>query len=572
MKAKARTVQLGAALVEQGYLSAERLNQALAEQKRTGRMLGRVLIENNFVSEEQVAQVIASQLGLPYIDLRRYELSADTAAALNELQARRFRAIVLQQRDDACLVGMTDPANLRAQDELAAVLGQPIDIAVITNTQFNETVDRLYRRTEQIGEFAKAVERDLDLEREGDVVDLNQSTLGITDVEAPVVKLLNTIFEEAAKMRASDIHIEPQENKLQVRFRIDGVLHPELDADIRISAALIVRLKLMAGLDISEKRMPQDGRIALRTGSSRIDVRVSTMPVQFGESVVMRLLVQGGELRSLAGSGMPPVVLARFMKAIKAAHGIVLVTGPTGSGKSTTLYGALQTLNQPGVKILTCEDPVEYRIPGINQVQVNEKIDLSFARVLRSFLRQDPDILLVGEIRDQETAQIAMRAAMTGHLVLSTLHTNDAVSTPGRLLDMGVPGFQIASTLLGVVSQRLLRLVCNYCAEPSEPTVGELAWLRHQLGGELPPANFRAGKGCPRCNGLGFSGRQGIFEMLEMNRELADIIHGGNSRLFEQRGRELMGQATLVRNAIDLALAGRTTVAEAMSIASSVEP
>jgi MSHA biogenesis protein MshE len=327
----------------------------------------------------------------------------------------------------------------------------------------------------------------------------------------------------------------------------------------------------MAGLDIAEKRLPQDGRIAVKSGARRLDVRMSTMPSQHGESVVMRILMREGELIDLEKTGMSAPVLAAFARVLKAPHGIVLVTGPTGSGKTTTLYGALQRLNDPGVKILTCEDPVEYRIPGLVQVQVNEKIELGFARVLRSFLRQDPDILLVGEIRDQETAEIAVRAAMTGHLVLSTLHTNDAISTPGRLLDMGVPGYMIASTVLAVLSQRLLRLSCRYCIEPYAPRPDELEWVKHHVGGEIAQAKFQRGKGCTRCNSVGYTGRTGVFEMIEMTAPLAAAIHGSDPREFERVAREQLGRNTVARRALELVLAGETTIAEAMQVVTSAE-
>jgi MSHA biogenesis protein MshE len=564
-----KPVQLGSTLVNQGYLTLDRLNEALAEQKRTGRMLGRVLIENNYVTEEQMAKTLAAQQGIPYIDLRRYDVVPEVVRIITEVQARRFHAIVLENRGSTYLVGLTDPTNLRAQDELSSLLGRPLDIAAISIDQFNQTADRIYRKTSQIGEYAKEVERDV--ERDSGVVDINQMSTSIDDIDAPVVKLLQTIFDEAAQMRASDIHIEPQEKKLVVRFRIDGTMHHQVDADQKISSALLVRLKLLAGLDIAEKRLPQDGRIAVKVGSSRIDIRMSTMPTQYGESVVMRLLIQAQGLLDLEKTGMSPELLHKFNSAIKAPHGIILVTGPTGSGKSTTLYGALERLNQPSVKILTCEDPVEYRIAGINQVQVNEKIDLTFARVLRSFLRQDPDILLVGEIRDQETAQIAARAAMTGHLVLSTLHTNDAASAPGRLVDMGVPGYMIASTLLGVVSQRLLRVICSYCSEPYQPGHEELEWVKHFLGDNLTQADFRHGKGCSRCNGVGFIGRTGVFEMVEMTAPLAAAIHKGDLVHFERMAREQMGINSLNHRALDLVVKGQTTVAEAMTVVTSVE-
>ena len=561
--------QLGSALIEQGYLTPEKLSEALVEQKRTGRMLGRVLVDNNYITEEQMARTIAAQLEVPFIDLRRYDVVPEIVRVLTESQARRFHAIVLENRGDSYLVGLVDPSNLRAQDDLSTLVGRPIYISVITNEQFNKTVDRIYRKTDQLDEYAKEVERDV--ERESGIVDFNQMSVSISDADAPVIKLLQTMFEEAVQMRASDIHIEPEENKLVVRFRIDGALHPQFEADPKISAALIVRLKLLAGLDIAEKRLPMDGRISVKIGTNRIDIRMSTIPAQFGESVVMRLLIQNQGMLELEKSGMPPDLLGKFNNIIKSPHGIVLVTGPTGCGKTTTLYGALQKLNRRNVKILTCEDPVEYRIAGITQVQVNEKIELTFARMLRAFLRQDPDILLVGEIRDMETAQIAARAAMTGHLVLSTLHTNDAVSAPSRLLDMGVPGYMIASTLLGVLSQRLLRVICTYCSEPYSPNHEELEWVKHFQGKGQPQANFRQGKGCSRCNGIGFSGRTGVFEMLEMTPQLSAAIHKGDSAYFESVVREHMGGDSLERHALNLAVNGQTTIAEAMTVVSSVE-
>lgn len=561
--------KIGSALIKQGYLTQERLNEALSEQKRTGRMLGRVLIENNYVTEEQMARTIAAQQGIPFIDLRRYDVVPDIVRMLSEIQARRFQAVLLEDRGDTYLVGLVDPSNLRDQDELSRLVGRPLDISVITKDQANKTIERIYRHTEQLDEYAREVKRDI--ERESRIIDLTQLHLATDDMDAPVIRLLQTIFEEAVQVRASDIHIEPEQNLLMVRFRIDGVLHPQVEADPKIAAALMVRLKLLAGLDIAEKRLPQDGSLSIKTETKQIDVRMSTIPALFGESVVMRLLIQSQGLLELEQSGMPPEMLGKFNRIIKAPHGILLVTGPTGCGKTTTLYGALRKLNQRNVKILTCEDPVEYRISGISQVQVNEKIDVTFARMLRAFLRQDPDIILVGEVRDPETAQIATRAAMTGHLVLSTLHTNDALSAPSRLRDMGVPGYLIASTLLGVLSQRLLRTICSYCSAPYRPSPEELEWVRHYLGDDLTQADFRIGKGCTRCNGIGYSGRVGVFELLEMTAPLCAAIHKGDVAQFERASREQLGKDCLEHHALELVVSGQTTIAEAMTVVTSVE-
>ncbi|MDZ5457019.1 GspE/PulE family protein [Azohydromonas lata] len=566
MQATTKPLTLGTVLIEQGLLRPDQLAQALAEQRNSGQLLGKVLVALDMASEEQVGQAIARQLGLPFVDLRRFDVLPDVVRQLSEQHARRFGAVVLEQRgDDACLVGVVDPTDLRAQDALAQLLRRHVELAVITHEQLLATIDRIYRKTEQIGAFAREVEREID--DQDRVIDLTSMGGTLSDDEAPIVKLLQTIFDDAARVNASDIHFEPQEHALLVRFRIDGVLHVQVQADPRITPALIVRLKLMAQLDIAERRLPQDGRITVKSADSRFDIRMSTMPTQYGESVVLRLLRQGGTRRRIEDL-MPPWAAERMNRAIRAPHGIVLVTGPTGSGKTTTLYAALETLNDPGVKILTAEDPVEYRMAGINQVQINDKIELTFARVLRSLLRQDPDVLLVGEIRDNETADIAVRAAMTGHMVLSTLHTNDAPGTPARLLDMGVPGYMIASTLRAVVAQRLLRVSCAYCAEPYEPTPNERAWVAHHASAhELSLASFRKGRGCSRCNGLGFNGRRGVHEVLEISLPLTEALQRADVQSVERLAREQIAGRTLAHGAVAMALEGRTTVAEAMTIA-----
>jgi len=565
MLALPKHLTLGTVLTEQGLLRPEHLQRALAEQRRTGKLLGKLLVEMDFASEEQIAQAIARQLELPFIDLRSYDVHPDVVLQLGEQQVRRYGALLLEERGDSWLVGVVDPTDVRAQDALAQHLKRHVELAVITNEQLTTTVDRIYRKTEQIGMFAREVEKEIG--DQDNVIDLGSMGKSISDDEAPIVKLLQTIFDDAGRVSASDIHFEPQEHALVVRFRIDGVLHLQVEADARISSALVVRLKLMAQLDIAERRLPQDGRFSIKSGDSRFDIRMSTMPTQYGESIVLRLLRQGGGRKSLRDL-MPEWAWTVVERAIHAPHGIVLVTGPTGSGKTTTLYAALQALNQPSVKILTAEDPVEYRLAGINQVQINDKIELTFARVLRSLLRQDPDVLLVGEIRDNETADIAVRAAMTGHTVLSTLHTNDAPGTPVRLLDMGVPGYMIASTLRAVIAQRLLRVSCTYCAEPYVPLEAELAWLSHHASAEeMSLGRFRRGRGCSRCNGMGFAGRQGVYEMIEISKPLIEALLRGDAQLIDRLAREEMGPRTLAHEAVALVLQGRTTAAEAMTIA-----
>ena len=441
-------VRLGDLLIQQGLLTDEQLKIALDEQKRTGRKLGRVFVESGYVTEEGISQALARQLRIPFVDLKNFTPKPDLIKLLPEAPARRFRAMVLAQLPDGRLqIGLADPTDLQAYDEITRLVKREIDLAVVTESQLLAMVDRVYHRGEQITGLAKELTAELgDMPIEfGELLGLNPGA-----EDAPVVKLLQTVFEEAMRLRASDIHFEPQEKSLRIRFRIDGVLHIQTEADAKASSAVALRLKLMSGLDISEKRLPQDGRFNIKVRSNPVDVRISTLPTQYGESVVMRLLAQNTGLLELDKIGMPPRVLERLRHAlkrpsgmvlgfapneaqrwealVKQAHGIILVTGPTGSGKTTTLYAALNELNSPEKKVITVEDPVEYRLGGLNQVQVHEKIDLSFSRVLRTVLRQDPDIVLIGEMRDQETAEIGMRAAMTGHLVLSTLHTNDAPS------------------------------------------------------------------------------------------------------------------------------------------------
>jgi len=561
-------IRLGEILVQQKLISQEQLDAALDQQKRSGRRLGRVFIENGYVTEEQISEALAKQLNIPHINLKYYNVNPETVGFLPETQARRFRAIALEQRgSNGLLVGMADPSDLFAYDELSRLVKKDIHLAVVNEELLLQTIDRLYRRTEEITGLARELEQEL-----GDV-SIDFGALGITvgQEDAPVVKLLQSVFDDATQVRASDIHIEPQENKLQIRFRIDGVLHLQTEADSKIAPALALRLKLMSELDISEKRLPQDGRFAVKVKQQQIDVRISTMPNLYGESVVMRLLNQSSGALSLDRLGMPPAMLERFRSIIHRPNGLVLVTGPTGSGKTTTLYAALTELNTMESKVITVEDPVEYRLPGINQVQVNEKIDLSFARVLRATLRQDPDILLVGEMRDQETAQIGMRAAMTGHMVLSTLHTNDAISTPVRLLDMGVPRFMVATSLQVVLAQRLMRVICESCIEPYTLLPHEHEWLKLEYGDQPDQHDYKHGRGCSRCNGTGYLGRLGVYEMLDMNQTLVEAIGHQDPAYFLKIAREQMAGETLRSQAALLVRSGKTTVAEAMRISNQLD-
>ncbi len=556
-------IRLGDLLLQQKLISQEQLRGALEDQSRSGRKLGRVLIESGYLSEDQIGEALARQLGVPFINLKYYNFNSAVTRKLPEAQARRFRALLLEEQDDAVLVAMVDPTDLFAFDEIARLTRKEVNIAIVSETLLLQTIDRIYRRTEQISSLAKELGEDL-----GDVVDLGNLSLGAED--APVVKLLQTMFEDAVSARASDIHIEPHEKALHIRFRIDGLLQPQTQTEARISGALVQRLKLMSGLDISERRLPQDGRFNVKVRNQQVDVRISTMPTQYGETVVMRLLHRGGGLHQLSDLGMSGEMLQRFSHAMHRYTGMVLVTGPTGSGKTTTLYAGLNELNTPDCKIITVEDPVEYRLDGVNQVQVNEKIELTFGRVLRSALRQDPDVILIGEMRDLETAEIGLRAAITGHMVLSTLHTRDAASAPLRLIDMGVPRYMVAYSLQAVVAQRLLRVNCESCSKPHQLEPQEREWLR-SVGADASTGRILAGAGCQHCNGSGFSGRVGVYEMLEMDSELAGLANSDDPGRFMAAAEKRMAGRMLRDSAAQLALAGKSTVAEAMRVTAQVE-
>lgn len=560
-------IRIGDLLVEHKIISEAQLMAALADQKKTGHKLGRALIENGYVDEYKFLDFLARQLQIPYIDLKLYKYDSQIIQLLPETLARRYRALVLDDKDGNLLIGMADPTDIFAYDELARTLKKPLNLAVIRETDLLQTIDRVYRRTEEITSIAEELGDELS-ENDFDLAEMAQSS-DITD--APVVRLLQSLFDDAIQVGASDIHIEPDETVLRIRQRIDGVLQEQVMKEKRIAAALVSRLKLMAGLDISEKRLPQDGRFNIRVKDKSIDVRVSTMPVQYGESVVMRLLDQSGGALQLEQLGMPADILLRYRKLIHRPHGMVLVTGPTGSGKTTTLYSSLTELNNPETKIIAVEDPVEYRLPRINQVQVNTKIGLTFAKVLRAALRQDPDIVLIGEMRDQETAEIGLRASMTGHFVLSTLHTNDAISTANRLIDMGAEGYLVASALQAVLAQRLVRRICDSCINTHELDPNQHAWLK-SLDADIPAdTEFKRGRGCPQCNNTGYHGRVGIYELLEIDEPLADALRRNDASDFAKAAKLQDGYHTLGESALDYARQGITSLEEVMRITGQIE-
>jgi len=562
-----KKVRLGDLLVQQKLISSEQLNQALAEQKKSGHKLGRVLIENGYVDEEQMLKVLSEQLKIPYVDLVHFKFDPEAVRMLPEIQARRFRAIVLENKPERMLVGMSDPTNIFAYDEISRLLKKPIDLAVVREKDLLKTLDSVYRRTEEISGFAEELSDEL---AEGDI-DLATLVSDADVADAPVVKMLSSLFEDAVQIGASDIHIEPDENILRIRQRVDGVLQEHTMDEVRIAPALVLRLKLMAGLDISEKRLPQDGRFSVRVKDHNIDVRLSTMPIQHGESVVMRLLDQSSGVLSLDQLGMPDSIRRRYEMMATRPHGMILVTGPTGSGKTTSLYATLKLLNKSDNKIITVEDPVEYRLPRINQVQVNSGIGLTFARVLRSVLRHDPDIVLVGEIRDEETAEIALRAAMTGHLVLSTLHTNDSISTINRLMDMGIKSYLLASALHGIMAQRLVRRVCESCAQPHKLNAQARAWLQAYGDEAAQQAEYLKGAGCAHCNHTGYSGRIGVYELLDVDKQLTEVLGHGDSIGFANAARKASHYRPLHTVALDYAQQGITSMDEVLKIAADVE-
>ena len=567
MEQPKKRIRIGDLLVEHKLISEGQLNAALADQKTSGRKLGQVLIENGYISEEKFLDFLSRQLDVPFIDLKQYKYQKEVVRLLPETLARRYRAIVLADRKTGLLVGMADPSDIFAYDDIHKILKRPMSLALIREQDLLTSLDVVYRREDEISSLVEELDEELS-ETDIDLEQLAQSD----DVEnAPVVRLLQTIFEDAVQVKASDIHIEPDEKVLRIRMRIDGVHNEQVMNEKRIVAALVSRLKLMSGLNISEKRLPQDGRFHIKIKQHSIDVRLSTMPTQHGESVVMRLLDQNEGILNLDEIGMNEEVLSRFREVIHRPHGLVLLTGPTGSGKTTTLYAALNELNSSEKKIITAEDPVEYRLERISQVQVNAKINLTFASVLRTALRQDPDIILIGEMRDTETADIAVRSAMTGHMVLSTLHTNDAISSVYRLQDMGVEGYLIATSLQAIVAQRLVRKICDNCKVEHELDEHETSWLQGAVGASLANKRFYQGQGCHFCNNTGYKGRKGVHEILEITEGLADTFRQDDTKLFVQKARTAPGYKPLVKSALELAEEGVTTVEEVLKLAGTIE-
>ncbi|MEC7546378.1 MAG: MSHA biogenesis protein MshE [Thalassolituus sp.] len=561
-----RKVRVGDLLLEKQLIDQKQLQMALVEQKRTGKKLGKAITDLGFVSEVKLLSILSDYFGYPFIDLSRFRLDTALIQQLPETQARRYRCLLLSEEQTGIMVGMADPTDLMVIDDLQRILKRPVLPAFVQEDDLLSILDNVYRRQEQMASIAGELAGEL----QSSDFDINAIVSASDTSEAPVVRLLQSLFEDAVQVKASDVHIEPEENQLRIRLRVDGELQEQVMKEKRVASALVSRLKIMSGLDISEKRLPQDGRFNIRVRNKNIDVRLSTMPVQFGESVVMRLLDQSGGILSMSALGMREQIRKRFEYLIARPHGLILVTGPTGSGKTTTLYAALTQLNQAEKKIITAEDPIEYRLPRINQVQVNTKVGLEFSTVLRAALRQDPDIVLIGEMRDHETAEIGLRAAMTGHMVLSTLHTNDAQSAAARLMDMGVDSYLVASSLRAVLAQRLIKKLCPHCTQNYEPDEQEKAWLETMEPGSASRQYLR-GRGCHHCNNTGYQGRVGIYELLELDSNMIGALRKGDSQGFAEAAAKSQYFRPLAMSALDYAAEGLTSLDEVFRVSATLD-
>jgi general secretion pathway protein E len=554
--------RLGELLIERGKLDAGSLERALRLQQDSGERLGSLLVTLGLVAPRDVADALAVQLNLPLLDGAGYPELPILEERVSARFLRDARALPVREDADELVLAMADPTDTYAIEAFAMVTGRKVRPMVAVPGDLDAALERLY------GSGKSAVGQIVgdDVEMRGDEIAFDADVQQLKDLasEAPVIRLVSLLITNALEARASDIHIEPFENRLVVRYRIDGVLHEVETPPRRLSAAVISRVKILANLDIAERRLPQDGRIRLRVQGKEIDLRVSTVPTMHGESVVMRILDKGGVALDFAKLGFFDDTLQLFLKALKQPNGVLLVTGPTGSGKTTTLYTALDELNKPDVKILTVEDPVEYQMPGINQIQVKPQIDLTFANALRSIVRQDPDVIMIGEIRDLETAQIAVQSALTGHLVLSTVHTNDAPSTMNRLLDMGVEDYLLTSTVVGIEAQRLVRTLCTHCKESytALPELVEHTGLARFAG--PGPVTLWHARGCSHCANTGYTGRVSIIEMMPMTDTIRSLVmrHATAAELKAEAVRE--GMLTMYEDGLRKAVAGITTVEEVL--------
>jgi type IV pilus assembly protein PilB len=550
---KRKAKQLGQILIEQGLITPAQLEQALEEHRKTPKSLGRVLIDLQLIKEADLVRALAEQVGLEFVDLADYHIDPSSTMLLPDALARRYRAIPIGERDGKLLVAMSDPANVYALDDIRTITNRDVQPVVATAADVEQAIQKFAGMDGQVEALASQASEQLETDEE---------QLESALEEAPIVKLVQAIMTQAVGDRASDVHIEPTERDVRVRFRVDGVLHDVMHSPKNIQGGLISRLKVMADLNIAEKRVPQDGRISMRVGGRTLDLRVATLPTVYGEKIVIRVLDKSQALLRLEDLGFSDDSYKRFSASFSKPYGAILVTGPTGSGKSTTMYATLNILNEEDRNIITVEDPVEYRLDGVNQMQVNPKAGLTFASALRSILRADPDIVLIGEIRDKETATIAIEAALTGHLVLSSLHTNDAASAISRLVEMEVETFLVASAIDCVVAQRLFRVLCERCKEAYKPEHSELMaagypeWLIPEIETLYRPT------GCSACSNTGYRGRAGLYEVMPMTEEIQRLTVDRASADELRKVAIEQGMMTLRDDGLEKARMGRTSIGE----------
>jgi type IV pilus assembly protein PilB len=547
--------RMTARLLEQGLIDEAQLAKAKEIQKKDGGTLGQALVRSGMLDESSYVENLGQVHNLPVVDLDSYDVALECIDLIPGEVATKFQVLPISRRGRILTVAMANPANIFAIDDIKFITGLDVQPVVAGEVAIKKSIDKFYATTDSLASIMEGLEDDIELVEEQD----DDDVLGQEGQNAPVVKLVNTLLAEAVKVGASDIHIEPYEKSMRVRYRIDGVLAEVMEPPIKLKNAIISRLKIMSELDIAERRIPQDGRIKLKIGAKKVDLRVSTLPCIYGEKVVMRILDKGNLNLDLADFNMEEKAIEDVYKAIAAPFGMVLVTGPTGSGKTTTLYSCLSKLNDPKTNIMTAEDPVEYNLDGINQVQVRDSVGLTFASALKAFLRQDPNIVMVGEIRDLETGGIATKAALTGHLVLSTLHTNDAPSTINRMIDMGIEPFLVASSTVLIMAQRLVRRICKNCKEEMPLSDEALADL-----GLEPGTPVYHGKGCDKCTGTGYSGRQGLYEVMPISPGIRELIldRASTTEIRHQAVEE--GMLTLRSDGLIKVRKGITTIEEVL--------
>ncbi len=565
------SARLGELLVKEKLISQDQLKQALEYQKQHGGRLGTALVKLGLVTDDEVTAVLSRQYGVPSINLKFYEVDPAVVKLIPQETAVRYQIVPLSRVGSTLTIAMTDPTNVFAMDDIKFMTGFNVEPVVASESAISEAITKFYGDTSSVQELDKVIkdlageEADLELAAEEQEMDL--ASLEKAAEEAPIIKLVNLILTDAVRRGASDIHIEPYEKEYRVRFRTDGILQNVMAPPMKLKDAITSRIKIMAKLDISEKRLPQDGRIMIKFSKDgkkkELDFRVSTVPTLFGEKIVLRLLDKENLRLDMTKLGFEPESLVKFERNILKPYGMVLVTGPTGSGKTNTLYSSIARLNQPETNIMTAEDPVEFQLAGINQVQMKEQIGLNFAAALRAFLRQDPNIILVGEIRDFETAEIAVKAALTGHLVLSTLHTNDAPSTISRLMNMGIEPFLVATSVNLIAAQRLVRRICTQCKEQL-PLPDQALLDAGFTPEEVKTVKVSHGRGCPSCNNTGYKGRVGLYEVMEILDEVRELILVGASAMELKKKSFEHGMITLRRSGLIKAAAGQTTLEEVL--------